>query len=133
MTFSTVLTSFYLMQRQDEANFGLILGRNHKVIRTFLYIMHGFRVALNPSFDTMGVVVSFVMYRLTRSKTQDIREIMNSCFAFSLFLRIPNVLFLGLNVMFCVIFSRGWWEFITGSWIPSSYCPSRSRAADAAS
>lgn len=45
--------------------------------------MHGFRVALNPNFDTMGEVESFVMYRLIRNKTQDFSKTVDSCHFFA--------------------------------------------------
>ena len=46
-------------------------------------------MALNPNFDTMGGVESFVMCRLCRNKTQENRDKLVSCFSFSFFHRTP--------------------------------------------
>jgi hypothetical protein len=40
-------------------------------------------VALNPNFDTMGGVESFVMCKLSWNKTQDFWKKLDLCFVFS--------------------------------------------------
>lgn len=47
-------------------------------------------LALNPNFDTMGGIESFVMRRLSGNKTQGFRRILNSCHLVTEFLVIRS-------------------------------------------
>ena len=103
----SLLTSFLLFEPVNKASERLMQKRHpaentvfsrafiQKVTTLISYQNQRCWVALNPNFDTMVGGESFVMCGLSRNKTQEKREELVLCFAFSIFPRIPYVLFSG--------------------------------------